>query len=128
MNDRQDGVNVTTKHSRSVTLLSPSPVIPVGADLPRRTFKPLNERICHESTYRFCEGVVAESHAGSGLDHRLLELVKIRTSRLNGCAYWIDMHSKDARTIAFSRSSDERRSAPRGDWKRGCATPRTPRN
>ena len=32
-----------------------------------------------------------------GLDHRLLELVKMRTSQLNGCAYCIDMHSKDAR-------------------------------
>jgi AhpD family alkylhydroperoxidase len=34
---------------------------------------------------------------GSGLDHRLLELVKMRTSQLNGCAYCIDMHAKDAR-------------------------------
>jgi AhpD family alkylhydroperoxidase len=34
---------------------------------------------------------------GSGLDHRLLELVKMRTSQLNGCAYCIDMHTKDAR-------------------------------
>ena len=33
----------------------------------------------------------------SGLDHRLLELVKMRTSQLNGCAYCIDMHTKDAR-------------------------------
>jgi AhpD family alkylhydroperoxidase len=33
----------------------------------------------------------------SGLEHRLLELVKMRTSQLNGCAYCIDMHSKDAR-------------------------------
>src|SRR5437773_8294518 len=34
---------------------------------------------------------------GSGLDHRLLELVEMRTSQLNGCAYCIDMHTKDAR-------------------------------
>ena len=33
----------------------------------------------------------------SGLDHRLLELVKMRTSQLNGCAYCLDMHDKDAR-------------------------------
>jgi AhpD family alkylhydroperoxidase len=33
----------------------------------------------------------------SGLDHRMLELVKMRTSQLNGCAYCLDMHSKDAR-------------------------------
>jgi AhpD family alkylhydroperoxidase len=30
-------------------------------------------------------------------DHRLRELIRIRASQLNGCAYCIDMHSKDAR-------------------------------
>jgi AhpD family alkylhydroperoxidase len=33
----------------------------------------------------------------SGLEARLLELVKTRASQLNGCAYCIDMHTKDAR-------------------------------
>jgi AhpD family alkylhydroperoxidase len=33
----------------------------------------------------------------SGLEHSLLELVKIRASQINGCAYCIDMHTKDAR-------------------------------
>ena len=33
----------------------------------------------------------------AGLDHRLVELVAMRTSQLNGCAYCIDMHTKDAR-------------------------------
>ena len=32
----------------------------------------------------------------SGLEHSLLELVKLRASYINGCAYCIDMHSKDA--------------------------------
>jgi AhpD family alkylhydroperoxidase len=32
-----------------------------------------------------------------GLDPILLELVKMRASQLNGCAYCLDMHSKDAR-------------------------------
>lgn len=32
-----------------------------------------------------------------GLEHALLELVKMRASQINGCAYCIDMHSKDAR-------------------------------
>jgi AhpD family alkylhydroperoxidase len=32
-----------------------------------------------------------------GLERSLLELVKIRASQLNGCAYCIDMHTKDAR-------------------------------
>jgi AhpD family alkylhydroperoxidase len=32
-----------------------------------------------------------------GLEMGLLELVKMRSSQLNACAYCIDMHSKDAR-------------------------------
>ena len=39
------------------------------------------------------EGVVRRS----GIDSKLLELIKIRASQLNGCAYCIDMHTKDAR-------------------------------
>lgn len=35
--------------------------------------------------------------AGSGLEHNLFELVKLRASQINGCAYCIDMHAKDAR-------------------------------
>src|SRR6187402_327235 len=33
----------------------------------------------------------------SGLDHGLLDLVRMRASQINGCAYCLDMHSKDAR-------------------------------
>lgn len=35
--------------------------------------------------------------ADSGLEHSLVELVKIRVSQINGCAFCIDMHTKDAR-------------------------------
>ena len=35
--------------------------------------------------------------ASSGLEPALLELVKMRASQINGCAYCLDMHSKDAR-------------------------------
>ena len=34
---------------------------------------------------------------GSGLEPSLLELIKLRASQINGCAYCIDMHWKDAR-------------------------------
>jgi len=34
---------------------------------------------------------------GCGLESSLLELVKTRVSQLNGCAYCLDMHTKDAR-------------------------------
>lgn len=35
--------------------------------------------------------------ANSDLDPVIFELVKMRASQLNGCAYCLDMHSKDAR-------------------------------
>ena len=37
-----------------------------------------------------------------GLERQLLELVKIRASQINGCAYCIDMHTKDARALGES--------------------------
>jgi len=37
--------------------------------------------------------------AECGLDHKLLHLIKMRASQMNGCAYCIDMHSKDARAL-----------------------------
>jgi AhpD family alkylhydroperoxidase len=36
---------------------------------------------------------------GAGIEPRLRELIRIRASQLNGCAYCIDMHTKDARAI-----------------------------
>src|SRR3954451_12779942 len=32
-----------------------------------------------------------------GLDHSLLELIKLRASQINGCAHCIDMHTKELR-------------------------------
>jgi AhpD family alkylhydroperoxidase len=40
------------------------------------------------------EGYVKKS---SRLEASLLELVRMRSSQINGCAYCLDMHSKDAR-------------------------------
>ena len=37
--------------------------------------------------------------AGCGLEHGLIHLMKMRASQINGCAYCIDMHSKDARAL-----------------------------
>ena len=34
---------------------------------------------------------------GSGLEQSLIELVKLRASQINGCAFCIDMHTRDAR-------------------------------
>lgn len=39
-----------------------------------------------------------EAHVrASGLEHSLLHLIKTRASQLNGCAYCVDMHAKEAR-------------------------------
>jgi AhpD family alkylhydroperoxidase len=50
----------------------------------------------------FPEGIHALLNLGkvisaSGLEPLLVELVKTRASQLNGCAYCLDMHTKDAR-------------------------------
>jgi AhpD family alkylhydroperoxidase len=51
----------------------------------------------------FCRAMAALDRAATkeldsaGLDRRLRELVRVRASQLNGCAYCIDMHTKDAR-------------------------------
>lgn len=48
--------------------------------------------------YRRMAALNAALH-GCGLDRQLLELIKMRGSQINGCAYCIDMHSKDARAM-----------------------------
>ncbi|OJT21915.1 alkylhydroperoxidase [Archangium sp. Cb G35] len=40
---------------------------------------------------------LSEKVEGSGLEKSLLELVKIRASQINGCAFCIHMHTRDAR-------------------------------
>jgi AhpD family alkylhydroperoxidase len=37
-----------------------------------------------------------------GLDHKLLDLVYLRASQINGCAFCIDMHWKDLRSAGES--------------------------
>jgi AhpD family alkylhydroperoxidase len=40
--------------------------------------------------------------AGCGIERSLLLLVQFRASQINGCAYCLDMHSKDLRAIGES--------------------------
>ncbi len=49
----------------------------------------------------------------SGLEPQLLELVKIRSSQINGCAFCIDMHTKDAR----ARGETEQRLYALDAWR-----------
>lgn len=47
------------------------------------------------------------------LEKNLIELVKLRTSQINGCAFCLDMHSADAR----KGGEDERRLATLSAWR-----------
>jgi AhpD family alkylhydroperoxidase len=49
----------------------------------------------------------------SGLEKPLIELVRMRASQINGCAYCLDMHSADARKAGES----ERRLATLQTWR-----------
>lgn len=48
-----------------------------------------------------------------GLEPELLDLIKLRASQINACAYCIDMHSKDART----RGESEQRLYSLSAWR-----------
>ncbi len=48
-----------------------------------------------------------------GLEHKLLELVKLRASQINGCAHCIDMHAKELRAAGES----EQRVYLLGAWR-----------
>lgn len=46
--------------------------------------------------YRAMKGL-EQAVRGSGIDPALYELIKIRSSQINGCAFCLDMHNRDAR-------------------------------
>ena len=48
-----------------------------------------------------------------GLDHSLLELVKLRASQINGCAWCMDMHTKELRVAG----EDEQRLYLLSAWR-----------
>jgi AhpD family alkylhydroperoxidase len=57
----------------------------------------------------------------SGLEQSLMELVKTRASQINGCAFCIDMHTKDAR----KRGETEQRLYLLNAWRESpCYTER----
>ncbi|MGH9624702.1 MAG: carboxymuconolactone decarboxylase family protein, partial [Bryobacteraceae bacterium] len=47
--------------------------------------------------YQAMQGLEMYIRKSSKLEPALLELVRMRASQINGCAYCLDMHSKDAR-------------------------------
>lgn len=61
----------------------------------------MEPRIKYQKYPELMKGMFAleQSVRASGLEHSLLHLVKQRASIINGCAFCIDMHSKDARAL-----------------------------
>ena len=51
--------------------------------------------------------------ASCGIEESLLHLVRLRVSQINGCAYCLDMHTKDAR----ARGESEQRLYALGAWR-----------
>lgn len=57
--------------------------------------------------------LVADAAGEAGLDPKLIELVKIRASQLNGCAYCVDLHTHDTRRLGET----ERRLYTLSTWR-----------
>ena len=58
----------------------------------------INLQALEPGAYRAMMGMEKYLSAIS-LDKRLIDLIKIRASQLNGCAYCIQMHAEDARSL-----------------------------
>jgi AhpD family alkylhydroperoxidase len=54
-----------------------------------------------------------ERYARENVDPRVLELIKLRASIINGCAYCVDMHSRDA----LAAGEDSRRLFAVAAWR-----------
>ena len=64
--------------------------------MPQENLHPRIDYTRHSAAYQAMFGL--EKYArDSSLEKPLLELVRLRASLINGCAYCIDMHTKDAR-------------------------------
>jgi AhpD family alkylhydroperoxidase len=72
----------------------------------------LDYRKTFPASWQAMLGLEDAVHA-STLEPELLELVKMRASQLNGCAYCLDMHSKDAR----ARGESEQRLHVLAAWQ-----------
>jgi AhpD family alkylhydroperoxidase len=57
----------------------------------------LNAQQVSPAAYTAMVGLETFVRKASKLEPSLVELVRMRASQINGCAYCIDMHSKDAR-------------------------------
>src|SRR6185312_2349005 len=91
---------IFSAHLRFLMHYSPIPSQPAGPIRHRIRRKTMEPRIKLESAPKGALQAMRGLEAyvrGSGLEDSLIELLKTRVSQINGCAYCIDMHTKDAR-------------------------------
>ncbi len=80
-----------------------TPIIQIG-DVSRSTFSSLCF-LCHKSAGKvnpngYAATIGLEKYLQTAsIDQKLKELIKIRASQINGCAFCIDKHTKDARKM-----------------------------
>ena len=63
----------------------------------------LNAHLAEPAAIKAISGIETYLHE-CGLEPSLLELVKTRASQINGCAYCINMHTRDARRAGESEA------------------------
>jgi AhpD family alkylhydroperoxidase len=79
--------------------------------MPRLALKQLTPKVSAAMGELHAAAVLAAEEAG--LNPVLLELIKIRASQINGCAFCLDMHTKDAR----ARGESEQRIYALNAWR-----------
>ncbi len=79
-------------NTESATSTSPRPTIPARLDFDAHAagFAKAMSHLDHAATKQL---------DSVDFDAKLRELIRIRASQLNGCAYCVDMHTKDARAV-----------------------------
>jgi AhpD family alkylhydroperoxidase len=92
MPSRVVGMTTTTDPQATTTPVTDTVQIPVRLDFDSRA-------AAFSRAMGHLDGAATKELDRVGFDARLRELVRIRASQINGCAYCIDMHSKDARAI-----------------------------
>jgi AhpD family alkylhydroperoxidase len=83
-------VKVMTATERATATMTAAPQIPVRLDFDAHAAG-FARAMAH------LDQAATRELDAAGIDALLRELVRIRASQLNGCAYCIDMHTKDAR-------------------------------
>ncbi|MBM0127199.1 carboxymuconolactone decarboxylase family protein [Pimelobacter simplex] len=85
---------------------------PVGADRRRHVFLDKAQPATYKAAAAWAQEV-GDAAEAAGISRALVELVNLRVSQLNGCAYCLDLHHK----LALEAGESERRIAVLPAWQ-----------